>query len=130
MRVAAHVVRLAARVPVAVDDEAARIELFHEHHARRDVAVGQGCRGQRYGFGLVHVGGLRGGEPGVELGEWGGREVREFECVLGILDGFGGVGGAAGGREDEFGGGGGGGWGGGGVGGVDGVGHAGGFLRL
>lgn len=91
------------------------------------MAVGQGCCGQRYGFGLVYVGGLRGGEPGVELGEWGGREVREFERALGILDGFAGVGGAAGGREDEFGGVGGVGRGGGGVGGV---GHAGGFLRL
>ena len=60
----------------------------------------------------------------MELGEWGGREVREFECALGILDGFAGVGGATGGREDEFGGVGGGG------GGVGGVGHAGGFLRL
>jgi len=63
----------------------------------------------------------------VELGEWGGREVREFERALGILNGFAGVGGAAGGRENEFGRVGRVGRGGGGVGGVR---HAGGFLRL
>ncbi len=48
--------------------------------------------GEADGFGLVDVGGLGGGEPGVELGEGGGGELGAFQgafCVLVcLLGGF------------------------------------------
>lgn len=36
-------------------------------------------------FGLVDVGGLGGGEPGVELGEGGGGELGAVEGAFGVL---------------------------------------------
>ena len=41
MRVASHVLRLAARAPVAVDDEAARVQLLEVDVAAGDTAGGE-----------------------------------------------------------------------------------------
>ena len=41
--------------------------------------------GKADGFGLVDVGGLSGGEPGVELGEGVGGELGALEGTFGIL---------------------------------------------
>ena len=64
-----HVLGLSARAPVAVDDEAGGVELLEVDEPAGDGARGQMGGGEANGFGLVDVGLLRVGEPGVELGE-------------------------------------------------------------
>ena len=94
--VAPHVGGLAARVPIAVDDEAAGVELFEVDVAGRDGAAGEGGGGEADGFGLVDGRGLGMREPGVELGEGGGGELGEGEGAFGVLVGAGGGGLSAG----------------------------------
>ncbi len=77
-RIARHVCCLAARAPVAVDDEAGGVEFFKVDVAAGDGAGGEVRGGEADGFGLVDVGGLGRGEPGVELGEGGGGELGAF----------------------------------------------------
>lgn len=64
-----HVLGLSAGAPVAVDDEAGGVEFFEVDEPAGDGARGQMGGREADGFGLVDVGLLGVGEPGVELGE-------------------------------------------------------------
>ena len=84
-RVTPHIARFARSGPVTVDDEAAGVEFLEV-----DVAGGDGARREMAGgeadcFGLVDGGGGGVGEPGVELGEGGGRQLGAGEGVFGVL---------------------------------------------
>lgn len=96
-----HVTCFTTRAPVAVDDEAGGVELFQVDVAAGNGAGGEVGGGEADGFRLVDGGGLGGGEPGVELGEGGGGELREgegpFGVLVGLLSGFVGGGGDWGG---------------------------------
>lgn len=62
--------------PVAVDDEAPRVELLEVDVAGGDAAGGKVGGAEADGLGLVDVGRVAGvGEPGVELGERGGVQL-------------------------------------------------------
>lgn len=87
-RIAPHVLCLPTRAPVAVDDEAGAVEFFKVDVAAGDTAGGEVRGGKADGFGLVHVRGLGGGEPGVELGGGGGGEVGAGEGGFGVLVGL------------------------------------------
>ena len=85
LRVTPHVLGLAARAPVAVDDEAPRVEFLQVHEARRHNAGRERRRGQAHGFGLVDRRRLRVREPRVELRERVGVELVPLQRAFGVL---------------------------------------------
>lgn len=92
LRVAPHVVGLAARAPVAVDDEAARVQFLQIHEARRHGAGRKGGGREADRFGLLDGRrALRVCEPGVELSEGVRVELMAVQGALGVLVRLGGA---------------------------------------
>lgn len=95
-----HVFCLAARAPIAVDDEASVIEFFEIDETGGDAARGQRSGGEAYRLGLVDGRLLGVCEPGVELGEGGRGELMALQGALGVLIGL--LGGAVARGSDCF----------------------------